>query len=201
MTHLKALYSESSRIFPQASLSFILPFKGITGLSEFTKDLATALKLHCPQMWRCRPSSMVNKMTGGGVHINAEGKRSYTDYLMRVFTKCSPQIQSQPRPQPHNRGVNAARSGRKPAGGKENFRVRGPPRASGPPRESQVPPPPPPQIPSSIPSNPAASQQCPPAQAGHPSSMVHELAEALTHMMMMHRRGPQLQTTQRPWYY
>ena len=106
--------------------------------------------------------------------------------------------------------MNAARSGRKPVG--ENFRVSGPPRASGPPWQSQVPPvgppppgpgpPPPPQIPqipSSTTGDPVAGQQCPPAQAGH--TMVHELAEALSHMMMMRRCGPQLHTTPRQWYY
>lgn len=194
-THIKALYRESSRIFPQARISFILPFTGITGVSvQFTKELVSALKIHCPKMWRCRAPSMVDRMTRGGVHINAEGKRVYTNYLMKNFTKCTPQSNPQPRPPSQNRGTNAARSA---YSGRANVRARGPPRASGPPRVSQVTPPP---QSSSIPVNPAAVHQSPPAQPGHPSSMVHELVEALSHLMLMRRRGPQSHNTP-PWYY
>ena len=188
--YLKALYSESSRIFPQASISFILPFNGIPGVSgEFRKGLINALKIHCPKIWRCRPPSMVNKMKGGSVHINAEGKRAYINYLMANFTKCKPQQQSHPpaRPPSHS-------SGRKTAGGKENLRTRGPPRVSGPPYVDRVPLPP--HMSSSTPEIGTGQQ----TQAGHPSSMVHELAEALSHIMMIRRRGPQPYSTQGPWY-
>ena len=203
--HLKTLHSEASRVFPQAHISFILPFHGINGVTfKATQDLASALKVHCPSIWRCRPPSMVGKMNRGGIHINSEGKRAYTEYLMKNFTKCTPDQlrQSQPQHRPKtSSGVRGPRRASGPPKGRGPPRGRGPPKASGPSHPARViKAPPPAQIPSSIPVNTPADQQSAPAQALHSSSMVKELAEALAHIMM-YRRGPQMYTTPAPWNY
>jgi hypothetical protein len=146
---------------------------------------------------------MVDMMNSGGIHINSAGKRVYTEYLMKNFTKCTPDQVRQSHPQHRPTTSHRVRaSGPQRASGPP--RARGPPKASGPSHPAPViKAPPPAQMPSSLPVNSPAVQQSVPAQAGSLSSTVNvnELAEALSHLMMMRRRGPQMHTTQGPWYY
>ena len=82
--HIKALQVECLRVFPKARLHFILPFKGITGVSiTFIKDLEKLLKELCPKFKRHHPPSMYKKVVAGGVHINRDGKASYLSFLQR----------------------------------------------------------------------------------------------------------------------
>ena len=201
MKHLKTYHREASRVFPQAHISFILPFSGINGVSvKAIKDLASALKLHCPTIWRCRPPSLVGKMNSGGIHINLQGKRAYTEYLMKSFTKCTLDQLRQSQPQ-HRPKTSSVRGLHRASGSPRVPRGRGPPKACGPPHPARVvKAPPPAQVPSSIPVNTPAGQESAPAQASNASSMVKELAEALSHIMM-YRRGPQMYTTPAPWNY
>lgn len=187
--YIKALYKESSRVFPKATVGFILPFSGISGVSEdFKNGLDRALKELCPKIKRHYPPSMRNKMSKGGVHINFSGKRTYIEFLMRQFTKCKPQQQpnTQSRSPPHEPkagGNDLNPRGRERA--RDNFRARGPPRFS----EERAPP----QQSSFMPTNLGTDQQRYMPTQGHPSYSAHELAEVLGHIMMMHRRGLQQQ--------
>ena len=98
--YMKALYKETSRIFPKASVEFLLPFSGIQGVSEkFRQDLGKSLKINCPRIKVHHMPSMRNKLNKDGVHINWAGKRAYIEFLMKRFTKCNPQQQLNQQPQ------------------------------------------------------------------------------------------------------
>ena len=192
--YIKALYTESARVFPKATVAFILPFAGIKGVSdEFRKDLDDVIKENCPKMKRHYPPSMRNKFDKGGVHINFAGKRAYVEFLMKHFTKCKPQQQYRTTagPTTHEHSVGgSAQDVRGRENVRDNFRVNLHPTFS----EQQVPP----QLPTTLGAGQrsyaaAAAAPLPPAAAPpvHPSFIVRDIAEALTHIMMMRRHGPQ----------
>ena len=94
--HTKALYQQSKRIFPNAQVGFILPFVGIKAVTaDFRKELVRQLKA-IPEMKLHYPPNMVNMMLRDGVHINSEGKRVYTNFLTKRFTKNKPSASAAP---------------------------------------------------------------------------------------------------------
>lgn len=104
-----ALYSETRRIFPNASVTFVLPSTGIKGVSGgFIKELEQLMKQNCPEMKTIHPPSMRGMMKPGGKHINDEGTRAFVNFLMRRFTKCKPRdvIREPPIPVAQGNRVN-----------------------------------------------------------------------------------------------
>ena len=147
---------------------------------------------------------MRNKLTKGGVHINWAGKRAYVEFLMKTFTKCQPQRQSNnsSRPPMRGHGVHVSEPIPRDQGNRrEDFRVRPPSSFS----QEQFPD----LQPASRPTSRISQEQVPPQQStfvptilgtdqqrymppqNQPSYGINEIAEALSHIMTMRRRGPQ----------
>ena len=84
--YLGLLYKESVRIFPKATINFIIPFSGMKGVSKpFLDELEKDLKLACPNMVRLRPPSMRNKISKSGVHLNNSGRDTFVRFLRSKF--------------------------------------------------------------------------------------------------------------------
>lgn len=84
--YLRLLYSESCRIFPQASINFVLPFVGLKGVSKpFINDLERDIKSACPDMLVFRPPTMRNKIGQKGLHLNRSGRLSFIKFLRETF--------------------------------------------------------------------------------------------------------------------
>ena len=84
--YLKLLYSESTRIFPKATIYFVLPFIGMKGVSKpFIDELERDIKLNCPNMVVVRPPSMRNKISRKGIHLNRNGRLSFINFLRSTF--------------------------------------------------------------------------------------------------------------------
>ena len=184
-SHMKSLYTETKRIFPNATVGFILPFIGIKSVtSEFRKDLENKLKANCPKMKRYHPPSMLKMMNDDGTHINNTGRRVYINFLMKQFTSCKPQ------PQPTQPPVAPSRAQQEQVPRFRNTDYQ--------PRNQQgdfrLPYPvfPPMPVPP-----PACMQGPPPAYTG----LAREIAQALTQMMQPWRPDlqPQPNNHQSSW--
>ena len=82
--YLKALLKETRRIFPNARVSFIIPFKGGEKVpNEYVSELENAIKEAIPSVRRFRPPSMKHKLNPDGIHLNDQGKDTMTKYLKR----------------------------------------------------------------------------------------------------------------------
>lgn len=90
--HIKALYTETKRVFPNSTVHFILPFLGIKAVTpDFRSHLQDLLKEHAPEMKTHNPPNMSGMMLRDGLHINQAGKEAYINFLMKKFTKNKPQ--------------------------------------------------------------------------------------------------------------
>lgn len=94
--HLQSLVENSARVFPNAAVTFILPFKGLPRVpSEFVNEFLHQLKQLRPKVrplkinWLTAPS-MKNKVNEDGVHLNHQGKDVYLKFLRKRFTKSHP---------------------------------------------------------------------------------------------------------------
>ena len=172
--HLKSLYTESARIFPNASISLVLPFHGLSSVpSSFTKEFEKKVKALCPKIKRLRTPSMLNKVKHDGVHLNREGVDKYFSFLQAQFTKVRSTREDNTPSNAHNSSASSARvqSG-------ESFRVNS---SDFPPIQqahTAVPPAP-----------PYVLQSQPPYYPAHQVQMIRELTEAVTHAMLR-RCGP-----------
>ena len=89
--YIESLFTESKRVFPNATVHFILPFIGIRAVKpEFRSDLQRLLKEHVPEVKVHNPPSMTGMMLKDGTHINRDGKRVYINFVMKKFTKSKP---------------------------------------------------------------------------------------------------------------
>lgn len=85
--YVRALYTETKRIFPNASVHFILPFLGVKDVTvEYRKNLAQMLKSNCPKVVIHNPPSMQGMLASDGVHISETGRSTYTNFLAKRFT-------------------------------------------------------------------------------------------------------------------
>lgn len=97
--HIKSLYSETKRIFPHATVGFILPFVGINAMTpEHRKGLEGKLKALTPAMKLHYPPNMTNMLLRDGVHLNNAGKQAYINFLSNRFAGNKPN----PRDAPQN---------------------------------------------------------------------------------------------------
>ena len=84
--HLKSLFTESARIFPNASISVILPFHGLPKVPDrFLKMFENKVKSFFPRVKRLRAPSMTNMVGADGVHLNKEGISTYFAFLQKQF--------------------------------------------------------------------------------------------------------------------
>ena len=132
--HLKSLVDNSGRVFPNATVTFITPFKGLPKVPiEFVNYFIHELKELKPKvksklMWTHAPS-MKNKVSDDGVHLNHEGKDVYLDFLRKHFTKFkSPNSKSSTR-SVTSQPLGAAQGARRPSGNSNREPLRPPPNA------------------------------------------------------------------------
>ena len=180
-THIKALYSETKRIFPNASVGFILPSIGIKNVtSTFRKDLDNLIKVNCPRMKRYYPPSMHNMVGEDGVHITNEGRQAYINFLMRNFSNCKPQASPAAKPDiPASQAQVPSSAFNTDTSARSQWEGFKPQYQSYPP--ITVPPPP---LARSVPHS-----QCSPAYP----SLVSEIAQAVTQITQPWRRDPERQ--------
>ena len=104
VAYLKALEVETTRLFPNAVICFILPYRGMKNLNNNTiKTLETLIKANCRKFKCFTPPSLKNKVTSKGIHPNQEGIKVLTEFFAKRFT---------PRkPRPFTRGSGTTRPG------------------------------------------------------------------------------------------
>ena len=86
--YIRLLYKESVRIFPNAVISFIVPFSGLRGVSEsFKTELIKDLKFAAPKMKVILPPSVRNKISTKGLHLNREGRGVFLSFLRSKFVQ------------------------------------------------------------------------------------------------------------------
>ena len=84
--YLGLLDSECRRVFPEAVVTFILPFSGSDKVPEsHIKQLSGDIKAACPRFNVCQPPSMRNKLSRDGVHLSRDGKRELVKFLQSKF--------------------------------------------------------------------------------------------------------------------
>lgn len=195
--HLNNLIASCARVFPNASLTFILPFSGLPGVPmEFVKQFQYHLK-SAKVKW-LKPPHMKNKVQEDGVHLNQLGKKQYISFLRKHFTKIPPgnnsstnSISSEPSGgavsrQQRSRKGSYSRQNTEPSrpSRSESFRVNhsdfpvisSQQRSLGPPTQHPAPPP----------------TQYHPAWVSHQEGQVmKELSEVINRMMLLRRCGPQ----------
>lgn len=84
--YIRLLHSESARVFPNATIYFILPFVGMTGVSKpFIDGLERVIKTAAPDMVVARPPKMTDKISKKGVHLSKTGRSSFIGFLRTRF--------------------------------------------------------------------------------------------------------------------
>ena len=86
--YFKGLEVEASRVFPNATLHFVLPYKGMVSrdASSFQQsDLENILKEQCPKIRRHIPPSLKGKVNDGGIHPSEAGNNTLTKWYSKIF--------------------------------------------------------------------------------------------------------------------
>ena len=86
--HLCTLINETKRIFKNASIHFVLPFKGLPSVPlQHSKDISDLLMNSFPSVRRHYPPSMEDNVKPDGIHLNKNGAKLLRDFLVSRFTK------------------------------------------------------------------------------------------------------------------
>ena len=81
----KAMCVETKRVFPKASVYFVLPYKGITKVSgDDIKELQKLAKTYCPKFKVFTPPSLVNMVSSGGVHAKKQGAKLLLEFYKKI---------------------------------------------------------------------------------------------------------------------
>lgn len=86
--YFKGLEVEASRVFPNATLHFVLPYKGMVSrdASSFQQsDLQNILKEQCPKIRRHIPPNLKGKVNDGGIHPSEAGNNTLTKWYSKTF--------------------------------------------------------------------------------------------------------------------
>ena len=86
--YFKGLSVEASRVFPNATLYFVVPYKGMVGhdVTNFVQgDLLKLLKENCPKIRRLVPPSLAGKVSDGGIHPSGTGTAVLTKWYSKSF--------------------------------------------------------------------------------------------------------------------
>ena len=87
-THLSNLISDTHRIFPQAVIHYVLPFRGLdTVPPSFIQKFEYILKTDHPQIKKHHAPSMAGKTKRDGIHLNTQGAEVLRTFLSHTFTK------------------------------------------------------------------------------------------------------------------
>ena len=178
--HLKSLFKESERVFPKASISFILPFQGLPKVdARFITILGSKIKAVYPQIKRLYAPSMRDKVSSDGVHLNPEGQSVYFNFLRKNI--CIPG----PRPRPPHTNPAMPSTPSEPRAGtmggaqaprSESFRVNNSDFPNLTPNQAAPPAPP-------------VLYSQPPHYSDQHGQVLRELSSAI-HMMLARRCGP-----------
>ena len=77
--------AQTKRVFPKATIFFVLPYKGITKVtSEDIKELQALVKTHCKRFKVFTPPSLVNMVSAGGVHAKNKGAKLLKDFYRKL---------------------------------------------------------------------------------------------------------------------
>ena len=83
--YFKAMGDETKRVFPNASVFYVLPYKGITKISaEDRKELEKLVKTNCSNFKVFAPPSLVNKVSAGGVHPKTQGAKLLVEFYRKL---------------------------------------------------------------------------------------------------------------------
>ena len=95
-THLSDLISETGRIFPQATIHFILPFSGLPGVPQsFIQEMEKTLKAVGPNVKRHHTPSMSGMVRSDGIHLTSSGAQKLRAFLVSTFTRHESNIPQQ----------------------------------------------------------------------------------------------------------
>lgn len=191
--YFQALWVESKRIFPNAKISFVLPYKGMRSLdNQVIKALENVLKENCPKIKRYFPPSMHGKVDAGGVHPDLEGRKIYTEFYSNRFA-------------PRKQKIFSKVSGRQQAG-VPYAQAHLTPEHNAEPREPQT---------SGVPASnsqyvgadrhgavfrvPQPSIAPHPQQQLRPNQVAWDIADAVTRVLLLHGSDPTHLNMQQPW--
>ena len=90
--YLKQLNTETRKVFPNAIISFILPFSAIQGLGEaYVKHLSTAIQKSGVGWKKLIPPNMAGKLVSPNkIHLGNQGKQSFRGWLQKLFSPIRP---------------------------------------------------------------------------------------------------------------
>ena len=80
--YIKQLYAHTKRVFHNATVTFVLPFSGMTGVSDlYIRELKEAINYACPEMIVVFPPYVKSMISRGGIHLNRAGKDVFLRFL------------------------------------------------------------------------------------------------------------------------
>lgn len=81
----KAMGVEAKRVFPNASVFFVLPYKGITKVTvQDMQELEKLVRSNCKRFKVLTPPSLVNLVSVGGVHAKKQGAKLLTEFYRKL---------------------------------------------------------------------------------------------------------------------
>ena len=82
----RLLNSEIKRVFPKATVFFVLPYKGITKMSSEDKNhLEQLVKLNCKRFKVFSAPNLTNKVSAGGIHPNRQGENLLKTFYRKLI--------------------------------------------------------------------------------------------------------------------
>ena len=190
-SYFKALQAESHRIFPNATLHFVIPYKGM--VSEDTKGadiqpvLQKMLSENCPKIRVHVPPNLDGKLRDDGIHPSESGNIVLTKWYSKVFVPPPPRAMdrnSQSGGNSGRRSQGRSYSNARPPYGPPSSRTSAADAGRGPPDQQQIRTRHPPQASQSQQAWSRGQYIQPPGERtpAH-SGLAAEIAEALTLMM------------------
>ena len=86
--YFKALEVESARVFPNATINFVIPYKGMESeniTDTVQSDLQKLLRENCPNTRCLNPPNLTGKVSRGGIHPSETGTLVLTEWYSKVF--------------------------------------------------------------------------------------------------------------------
>ena len=146
-SYFKALQVEATRMFPNATLNFVLPYRGMSGQNitdAVQSDLQARLTTNCPNIRVHVPPKLTGMVKKDGIHPSESGNIALNKWYRNKFIPHSPraynpnsgrqlpgrQYSAALEQPPPRSGAPAAAAGRGPAGQRQARSRHPPPHAS-----------------------------------------------------------------------